>query len=154
MEQTTLGLIAPDESDTSNILAIDATVLRTCRQMYAETLPILYGDNTFFFNTVYALNTFRKEGLATTQCESLISCPGLWLIDILGKKFRYSVTPTFNLEANPNGRLSMIKKLWLDLALESPGQPGYSTNGAASCTRTSMMTVIQTASGGFLCLRS
>lgn len=69
VEQTTLGLIAPDESDTSIVLAIDATVLRTCRQMYAETLPILYGDSTFCFTNVSALDTFRKEGLATTWCK-------------------------------------------------------------------------------------
>ena len=69
VEQTTIGLIAPDESDTSIILDIDATVLRTCRQMYAETLPILYGGSTFCFTNVSALDTFRKEGLATTWCK-------------------------------------------------------------------------------------
>ncbi|KAG7005238.1 hypothetical protein G7Y79_00021g051050 [Physcia stellaris] len=102
VEQTTLGLIAPDEGDTSMILDIDATVLRTCRQMYAETLPILYGDNAFYFTNVRALDTFRKEGLATLWCE----------------KRRYSMTPIFNLEVNHNGRLSMIRKLWLDLGLK------------------------------------
>ena len=69
VEQTTLGLIAPDEGDTSMIFDIDATVLRTCRQMYAETLPILYGDNAFYFMNVRALDTFRKEGLATMWCK-------------------------------------------------------------------------------------
>lgn len=33
------------------------------------------------------------------------------------------MTPIFNLEANHNGRLSMIKKLWLDLGLKSGTTP-------------------------------
>lgn len=77
VEQHTRGLIALDETDPSNILAIDARMLRTCRQMYAETLPILYGDNNFCFTNVGALDTFRKEGLATTLSKFSNGITGL-----------------------------------------------------------------------------
>lgn len=44
-------------------LGIDTTVLRTCRQIYIEALPMLYGDNKFVFFSASALEVFRDKGL-------------------------------------------------------------------------------------------
>lgn len=44
-------------------LGIDTTVLRTCRQIYIEALPMLYGDNKFVFFSASALDLFRDKGL-------------------------------------------------------------------------------------------
>lgn len=42
---------------------IDSTILRTCRQVYEEALPILYGCNTFCFSDPEDIIRFRHEGL-------------------------------------------------------------------------------------------
>ena len=98
VEQLTSGLIARDVSDPSMNLAIDARMLRTCRQIYAETLPILYGDNTFCFTNLSALDTFREEGLATTQCESYNSkCCTMMIDRYLSGKIQIQGDPSLQL---------------------------------------------------------
>lgn len=42
---------------------IDAAVLRTCRLVYSETLPILYGLNTFEFSSANAIRSFQSKSL-------------------------------------------------------------------------------------------
>lgn len=42
---------------------IDAAILRTCRQIYSETLPILYGQNTFEFSSANAIRSFQSKSL-------------------------------------------------------------------------------------------
>jgi len=51
---------------------LDATVLRTCRRVYHEALPILYGENWFSFDNVAAIKTFSVRGLEYDECESII----------------------------------------------------------------------------------
>ena len=43
---------------------IDPTILRTCRAIYDEALPILYGENTFYFSRPEKMAAFKKVGLA------------------------------------------------------------------------------------------
>lgn len=45
------------------IPGLDAVVLRTCRAVYNEALPILYGRNTFFFTSSHALFEFAGDDL-------------------------------------------------------------------------------------------
>ena len=40
---------------------IDSSILRTCRRVYEEGLPILYGDNVFWFSQAIGVKTFRGE---------------------------------------------------------------------------------------------
>lgn len=42
---------------------IDAAVLRTCRLVYSEALPILYGQNTFGFSSANAIRSFQSKSL-------------------------------------------------------------------------------------------
>ena len=67
VEQMAVGLVVLDDPDPSSNLGIDASLMRTCRKIHAETLPVLYGGNTFFFKDVGRLKTFRNQGLVTTQ---------------------------------------------------------------------------------------
>ena len=48
-------------------IGIDAALMRTCRRVYAETLPVLYGENIFQFKSVELLKKFRNTGLVQTQ---------------------------------------------------------------------------------------
>lgn len=65
------SLIIPASHPRLVILSIDATVLRTCRRIYEEALPLLYGDNTYKFSTATSLETFKGEGLIRTACKPL-----------------------------------------------------------------------------------
>ena len=42
---------------------ISATLLRTCRTIYKEALPILYGRNVFNFSSPAAIRNFRNSGI-------------------------------------------------------------------------------------------
>ena len=42
---------------------IDATILRTCRMIYNEALPILYGQNTFTFSSANSIRSFQSKSL-------------------------------------------------------------------------------------------
>lgn len=63
------SLIIPASHPRLVILSVDATALRTCRRIYEEAFPILYGDNTYKFSTATSLETFRGEGLIRTACK-------------------------------------------------------------------------------------
>jgi len=54
---------------------IDTTVLRTCRQVYMEALPMLYGENNFVFFSPSALDLFRNKGL--------VGIPGMFSLFVL-----------------------------------------------------------------------
>ena len=43
---------------------IDAALLRTCRMIYSEALPMLYGLNTFQFSSGSSLRHFQNQGLS------------------------------------------------------------------------------------------
>lgn len=55
---------------------IDARILQTCRLIYEETLPILYGKNTFRFDNPNSMSLFSNEGLTRYPSSRLI-CPSL-----------------------------------------------------------------------------
>lgn len=48
---------------------IDSSILRTCRRVYQEGLPILYGDNVFMFSQAIGVKTFRAEQISKNQGE-------------------------------------------------------------------------------------
>jgi len=49
--------------------SLDATILRTCRRIYKEALPILYSENWFCFDNAAAIKTFSVRGLEHEKCE-------------------------------------------------------------------------------------
>lgn len=49
------------------ILDINATVLRTCKAVYKEALPILYGQNTFFFSDPDHILDFKEKSMPRTR---------------------------------------------------------------------------------------
>ena len=46
-----------------------AALLRTCHRIYAEALPILYGENVFSFHRVPDIEAFRWAGLNRCSCK-------------------------------------------------------------------------------------
>ena len=56
LHQRSLGTYCP-------IPDISATILRTCRAIYDEALPVLYGGNQFNFSTVKDIVDFKSVGL-------------------------------------------------------------------------------------------
>ncbi len=42
---------------------IDAAILRTCRLIYSEALPMLYGHNTFELSSANAIRSFQSKSL-------------------------------------------------------------------------------------------
>lgn len=100
-------LIVPGRRDHAGMEGIDAKLLRTCRIIYREGLPILYGENRFLFSSPHGLEKFRREGLP--KCRTLMN--RLLLLDHL------DIT-MFNFCGEPQGRLSLIRKLSLVLAYE------------------------------------
>ena len=43
---------------------LDSRLMRTCRAVYEETLPILYGNNIFEFHSPTAISLFADAGLS------------------------------------------------------------------------------------------
>ncbi len=69
VEEKAAALVVSDIRHAHQILAIDSTILRTCRKVYEEALPILYKVNHFGFRDVRSLRAFRSRGLALVACE-------------------------------------------------------------------------------------
>lgn len=53
---------SPLLNDCIRIHDIDAIFLRTCRKIYNETMPVLYGENTFIFERADEVTAFRDHG--------------------------------------------------------------------------------------------
>ncbi|KAL8834372.1 MAG: hypothetical protein Q9170_003782 [Blastenia crenularia] len=81
-----LGVDPPDHPD------LDAAIIRTCRQVYEEALPILYVKNRFVFDNPECIEAFHFGRLATVRTEK-------------------TTRPIFGLQAQPHGRLTLIKQL-------------------------------------------
>ncbi|KAL8823802.1 MAG: hypothetical protein Q9191_005538 [Dirinaria sp. TL-2023a] len=105
-----ISLIIPDQRPPMLDLGIDSTILRTCRQIYREALPILYKDNTFGFSQVKMIKAFKKEGLVPAR---------KWIMKSISE---FNFTPT------PQGRLSLVRKLHLRFT----GQPRPATGHGQS----------------------
>ena len=52
---------------------LHANILRTCRTIYTETLPTLYGANTFSFIHPWDLHSFREDRLIMKRCKRMSS---------------------------------------------------------------------------------
>lgn len=44
---------------------IDAAILRTCRLVYFEALPVLYGQNVFRFDCAKNIRAFQSKNLTS-----------------------------------------------------------------------------------------
>ncbi len=69
VEEKAAALVVSDIRHAHQILAIDSTILRTCRKVYEEALPISYKVNHFGFRDVRSLRAFRSGGLTLVACE-------------------------------------------------------------------------------------
>lgn len=69
VEEKAMTIVIRDIRQPHQILAIDARILRTCREVYEEALPILYQFNHIGFQDVRSLRAFRAGGLTLVACE-------------------------------------------------------------------------------------
>ena len=62
----------PMLSGRKRISDVDATITRTCRAVYDETMPILYGHNVFLFEKAEDIKDFKRKGLKRNRelCKS------------------------------------------------------------------------------------
>ena len=63
--------LTTDDNDSSHISGIDSAVMRTCRKMYHETLPVLYSENKFVCRTPEQLKAFQEGDLETALGEAI-----------------------------------------------------------------------------------
>ena len=87
-------------NDYHPIANLDAVILRTCRAIYNEALPILYGRNTFYFTSSHALFEFAGDDLP----KALPTGDSFFLT---GSVFNFQVTQA--------GRLALVRQLVLKL---------------------------------------
>lgn len=59
---------------------IDSAILRTCRLIYSEALPILYGQNTFEFSSANAIRSFQSKSLISYPLGGLLESAGIAFI--------------------------------------------------------------------------
>ena len=79
---------------------IDSAILRTCRLIYQEALPILYGSNLFEFRTVDQIQSFQYGFILTAEAVADVKMPPISL---------------FAFESGPYGRLSFLRNIHLRL---------------------------------------
>ncbi|KAL8897039.1 MAG: hypothetical protein Q9192_002780 [Flavoplaca navasiana] len=75
---------------TQPVKDIDSSILRVCRMIYSEAVPILYGRNTFEFSKPRKMRDFSHAGLDRTH-------------------------PTFGFHDAPAGRFTLIRSVILRL---------------------------------------
>lgn len=91
-------------------LSISAAILRTCRSIYTEALPILYQENCFLFSKVSMLLIFRVKGLVISRTPGDVpikrSKSMLQYLDSIS-------THDFAFNAEPQGRLCLLRNVHL-----------------------------------------
>lgn len=50
---------------------LDARLLRSCRRVYEEAMPVLYRENHFLFTNLLGMGGFQRGGLGSGKCGSL-----------------------------------------------------------------------------------
>ena len=108
---------------------IDAAILRTCRAIYSEALPILYGSNTFEFSSPNAIRSFQSRSLIGYPLGEAV--PSLLKYQVI-KHINAGIAnhdPAFNFQLAPMGRLSMLRSVVLTLNAEYRWHNPMGANG-------------------------
>lgn len=87
---------------------IDSAILRTCRIIYSEALPILYGQNTFEFSSANAIRSFQSKsliGYPLGRPSKIRMCRG----PLHTMRPAESNQVAFNLKLAPMGRLTFVR---------------------------------------------
>ncbi len=102
---------------------IDAAILRTCRLVYSEALPILYGQNTFEFSSANSIRSFQSKSLIgyplgrLDELEFRLPALGSRLRDLRRRlQHRHADFPqAFNFKLAPMGRLTLLRSVVLNM---------------------------------------
>lgn len=131
-----LGLLLPHNSwDPADVpqSGTNSTLLGCCRKIYDEALPILYGENVFFFNEISSLRRFKERGLAISHRKPLKFMEGgiIRTADLVGDAFKIQ-NPIFGFQPNGQGRCAMVQHLALRF---KGGDEGLLAADASFCGR-------------------
>ena len=108
IEHKMLGTYAP-------VAGLDSTILRVCRTVYDEALPVLYGENTFCFPGPDTMATFKSVGLVEKHSRSLTS-QTCGIPKLTGVEFHPNHKLYFGLRNNHCGRLTLIRKISIQMS--------------------------------------
>ncbi|KAL2057885.1 hypothetical protein ABVK25_001502 [Lepraria finkii] len=86
---------------------IDAGFTQTCRIIYKETTPILYGVNEFQLNSPTDVGSFQRHGSTNEFQMNKLD----WTIP----SHYYYCHPVFHFKLAPYGRLTMLRTIHLKL---------------------------------------
>lgn len=100
-------LVASNHHPISNI---DSRVMQTCRLIYAETLPILYGENVFEFSSPNSISHFADAGLSKSSMFNPASTSSSSYIP---KKKIVNEATAFAFVSAPSGRLTLLRMVRL-----------------------------------------
>lgn len=106
LEDARTTIIIPATVPPTLTLRISAIVLRTCRTIYTEALPILYQENCFSFSKVSMLRIFRSKGLVMSQTPLHKSKSVLRYLDSISAH-------DFAFNPEPQGRLCLLRNVHL-----------------------------------------
>ena len=109
-----LGRYMPIRAEEAkHVLAIDAALLRTCKDIYSETIHILYGSNCFVFFHPSDMKEFAHTGLGATPFGS----------------YNKKSTPSDAISNARYGRLAMVQHVIVSFC---NGMPGNNTEQCSS----------------------
>ena len=111
---------------------IDSAILRTCRLIYAEALPILYGQNTFEFSSANAIRSFQSKSLVGYPLGRILKTPGVELACFFFARLTEAAQVAFNLKLAPMGRLTLLRSVIINLNAEYRWHSPIGVNGTRS----------------------
>ena len=107
---------------------IDSAILRTCRMIYSEALPILYGQNTFEFSSANAIRSFQSKSLIGYPLGMAIRIR--WYLGLLHTmRLTEGDQVAFNLKLAPMGRLTLLRSVIINLNAEYRWHSPIGVNG-------------------------
>ena len=99
----------PILSERKRIHDVDAVFMRTCRSVYDETMPILYGNNVFLFENPDNIRYFRSKGLERPWLLGMVSCCAI------GTKLTFvqcSISKQHHTVALPSSDMSFLRSMY------------------------------------------
>lgn len=116
-------LVANNHHPISNI---DSRIMQTCRLIYEETLPILYGENIFEFSSSNSISHFADAGLSRSSMfnPASTSSTGHHPLNRIS-----NATTAFAFKTAPSGRLTLLRTIRLRFTASPAGLFGGGFGG-------------------------
>ena len=117
---------------------IDAAIVRTCRRVYDETMPILYGNNRFVFKKAEDVSSFERKILKTFPLREGLPA-SIFGVNLRADHLQYSILEKRRTEDSLSSAISPCNSVeihhstWVEATWDGIGiAPG--TNGPSMCS--------------------